>query len=63
MLQVYRPLPDRVTDLEISCNMGNSNFFFQKIVRYAYYSVLAKGSVFNAELGVHIVTTVLEGVK
>jgi len=35
----------------------------QKIVRNAYYSVLAKGSVFNAELSVHIVTTVLERVK
>jgi len=63
VLQVYRPLPDRVTGLEISCNMVNSKFSFRNIVRNAYYSILAKGSVFNAELGVHIVTTVLEGVK
>lgn len=62
MLQVYRPLPDRVTGLEISCSMGNSNFF-RKIVRNAYYSLLAKSSVFNAELGVHTLTTLLEGVK
>jgi len=42
--------------------MGNSNFF-QKIVRNAYYSVMAKDSIFNAQLGVHKVTTVLEGAK
>lgn len=37
--------------------------FFSENLRNAYYCVLAKGSVFNAELGVYIVTTVLEGVK